>query len=125
MDRPELNRENIDSSLASSPTARVRRLLRRKGAARAKCPPPVSKTSTLWRQDWVESHGDYLFNFAVGQMRDANTAEDLVQETFLAALKSQNNFSGRSSERTWLVGILRHKIYDHLRKACRERAYAL
>ena len=72
--------------------------------------------------NWVKSHGDYLFNFAIGQVRDTNTAEDLVQETFLAALKSQNNFSGRSSERTWLVGILRHKIYDHLRKTCRERA---
>ena len=60
--------------------------------------------------NWVETHGDYLFNFAIGQVRDTNVAEDLVQETFLAALKSQNNFSGRSSERTWLVSILRHKI---------------
>jgi len=72
--------------------------------------------------NWVETHGDYLFNFAIGQVRDRNVAEDLVQETFLAALKSQSNFSGRSSERTWLVSILRHKIYDHLRKTCRERA---
>jgi RNA polymerase sigma-70 factor (ECF subfamily) len=72
--------------------------------------------------NWVETHGDYLFNFAVGQLRDTHIAEDLVQETFLAALKSQDNFSGRSSERTWLVGILRHKIFDHLRKTCRERA---
>ncbi len=72
--------------------------------------------------NWVETHGDYLFNFAVGQVRDTSVAEDLVQETFLAALKSQSSFSGRSSERTWLVGILRHKIFDHLRKTCRERA---
>jgi len=72
--------------------------------------------------DWVEVHADYLFNFAIGQVRDMGVAEDLVQETFLAALKSQSGFSGRSSERTWLVGILRHKIYDHLRKTCRERA---
>ena len=72
--------------------------------------------------DWVEAHGDYLFNFAIGQMCDTHVAEELVQETFLAALKSQNNFSGRSSARTWLVGILRHKIYDHLRKTYRERA---
>ena len=71
---------------------------------------------------WVETHADYLFNFAIGQVRDASVAEDLVQETFLAAVKSQNGFSGRSSERTWLVGILRHKICDHLRKTCRERA---
>lgn len=71
---------------------------------------------------WVDSYGDYLFNFAVGQVRDAHTAEDLLQETFLGALKSQAGFLGHSSERTWLVGILRHKICDHLRKACRERA---
>jgi RNA polymerase sigma-70 factor, ECF subfamily len=72
--------------------------------------------------DWVDAHADYLFNFAMGQMRDTGVAEDLVQETFLAAVKSQNSFGGKSSERTWLVGILRHKIYDHLRKTCRERS---
>jgi RNA polymerase sigma-70 factor (ECF subfamily) len=72
--------------------------------------------------DWVDAHADYLFNFAIGQVRDEHTAEDLVQETFLAAVKGQNSFGGKSSARTWLVGILRHKIYDHLRKTCRERA---
>lgn len=71
--------------------------------------------------DWVEAHADYLFNFAVGQVRDAGVAEDLVQETFLAAVKARDKFAGQSSHRTWLVGILRHKIYDHLRIACRER----
>ena len=73
-------------------------------------------------EDWVDAHADYLFNFAVGQVRNADTAEEIVQETFLAAVKGRGNFSGQSSERTWLVGILRHKIYDHLRKTCRERA---
>ena len=71
---------------------------------------------------WVDAHGDYLFNFAIGQVRATDIAEDLLQETFLAAVRAQQKFSGRSSERTWLVGILRHKIYDHLRKTCRERA---
>lgn len=72
--------------------------------------------------DWVEAHGEYLYNFAIGQMRDAGIAEDLVQDTFLGALKARDRFAGQSSERTWLVGILRHKIYDHLRRTCRERA---
>src|SRR5262245_65446430 len=72
--------------------------------------------------DWVDTHADYLFNFAIGQVRDANVAEDLMQETFLAAVKARETFSGQSSQRTWLVGILRHKICDHLRKTCRERA---
>src|SRR5512144_661402 len=71
--------------------------------------------------DWLEAHGNYLFNLAVGQVRDSHVAEDLVQETFLAALRARDRFSGRSSDRTWLVGILRHKIYDHLRRVCRER----
>ena len=70
--------------------------------------------------DWLTKHGDYLFNLAVGQVRDATVAEDLVQDTFLAALKNQDRFVGRSTVRTWLVGILRHKIYDHLRKKSHE-----
>ena len=78
--------------------------------------------NTTTPDDWVEAHGDYLFHFAIGQLRDANVAEDLVQDTFLAAFKSKERFSGQSSERTWLTGILRHKICDHLRHTCRERA---
>src|SRR5881296_3235020 len=73
-------------------------------------------------ENWVNAHGDYLFHFAIGQLRDASVAEDLVQDTFLAAFKSRDRFTGQSSERTWLVGILRHKIWDHLRHTCRERA---
>jgi RNA polymerase sigma-70 factor (ECF subfamily) len=72
--------------------------------------------------EWVGTHGDYLFNFAMGQVRDTGVAEDLVQDTFLAAFKARDRFACQSSERTWLVGILRHKIYDHLRRTCRERA---
>jgi RNA polymerase sigma-70 factor (ECF subfamily) len=71
--------------------------------------------------DWLSVHGDYLFNLAMGQVRDPLVAEDLVQETFLAALRGRGRFSGRSSDRTWLVGILRHKICDHLRRVCRKR----
>jgi RNA polymerase sigma-70 factor (ECF subfamily) len=72
--------------------------------------------------DWVEAYGNYLFNFAIGQVHDSSVAEDLVQETYLAAVKARDRFAGKSAERTWLVGILRHKICDHLRKVCRERA---
>jgi len=68
---------------------------------------------------WVENHSDCLFRYALGQVRNASVAEDLVQETFLAALRGRDRFSGRSSERTWLVGILRHKIIDHLRASRR------
>jgi RNA polymerase sigma-70 factor (ECF subfamily) len=69
---------------------------------------------------WLDDHGDYLFRYAVFRLRDDNAAEDAVQETFLAALKAYGNFEGRGSERTWLVGILKHKIVDHFRRAVRE-----
>lgn len=74
---------------------------------------------------WVERYGDYLYNFAVGQVRDKVVAEDLVQDTFLAAFKARERFAGNSSERTWLVGILRHKIIDHLRHGQRWQTVAL
>jgi RNA polymerase sigma-70 factor (ECF subfamily) len=69
---------------------------------------------------WLDDHGDYLFKYAVFRLRDDILAEDAVQETFLAALKAYENFEGRGSERTWLVGILKHKIIDHFRRVGRE-----
>jgi RNA polymerase sigma-70 factor (ECF subfamily) len=50
-------------------------------------------------------------------------AEDLVQETFLAAVRAYDKFGGRSSVRSWLCGILKHKIIDHYRKAGRETSF--
>jgi RNA polymerase sigma-70 factor (TIGR02943 family) len=72
---------------------------------------------------WVELYGDYLFKFAVIRLRDPVKAEDMVQETFLAALKGAKNFAGRSAEKSWLTGILKNKIYDYFRKAGREVAF--
>jgi RNA polymerase sigma-70 factor, ECF subfamily len=69
---------------------------------------------------WVDLHGDYLFAFAFSRVRCAMTAEDLVQETLLAAMQAKNKFAEKSSERTWLCGILKHKIIDHFRKNSRE-----
>jgi RNA polymerase sigma-70 factor (ECF subfamily) len=56
------------------------------------------------------------------RVRNRESAENLVQETFLAALTSRDSFSGRSSEKTWMVGILKHKIADQYRKSFRERS---
>ena len=69
---------------------------------------------------WVDEHGDYLYRFALLRLRDASRAEDAVQETLLAALQSYGNFAGRGSERTWLVGILKHKVTDQFRRLGRE-----
>jgi len=73
---------------------------------------------------WVDQYGDYLYRFALSRIQDPETAQDLVQETFLAALDSKNKFEGRSTERTWLTGILRHKIIDYLQKQVREQSFA-
>ncbi len=69
---------------------------------------------------WLDQHGDYLFKYAVFRLRDISAAEDVVQETLLAALKAYQEFEGRGSERTWLVGISKHKIADHFRRQNRE-----
>lgn len=71
-------------------------------------------------EHWVENYGDVLFGFAASRVRDRAIAQDLVQETFLAALKAKQGFAGRSSERSWLFGILRNKLVDYYRRQSRE-----
>ena len=71
---------------------------------------------------WVDKYGDLLYRYALSRIKDPSTAEDLVQETFLAALKARQTFRGRSSARTWLIAILKHKIVDHIRKRVREQS---
>lgn len=73
-------------------------------------------------EQWVDAHGDYLYRYALLRLRNASWAEDAVQETFVAALKARERFSGQSTERTWLTGILKHKIADLFRKRQREIA---
>ncbi|NNC50240.1 MAG: sigma-70 family RNA polymerase sigma factor [Flaviramulus sp.] len=65
---------------------------------------------------WIDSYSDYLFNFTISRVSDREIAQDLVQDTFLAALKSMKNFKGEASERTWLISILKRKIIDYYRK---------
>ncbi len=65
---------------------------------------------------WIDNYADYLFNYTVTRVSDRNIAQDLVQETFFAGLKSAKNFKGEAAERTWLVSILKRKIIDHYRK---------
>ncbi len=68
---------------------------------------------------WIAEHGDVLYRYALARVRRTDVAEDLLQETFVAALRSKDGFQGRSSERTWLTGILRHKIMDYFRSRSR------
>lgn len=71
-------------------------------------------------EKWVEQHGDCLFRYALLRLRNREVAEEVIQETLLAALQSREQFNGQSSERTWLIGILKHKIIDHYRRKSRE-----
>jgi RNA polymerase sigma-70 factor, ECF subfamily len=73
----------------------------------------------------LESHRTALLRFAIAQLRDETHAEDCVQETLSAAIQNAGRFAGDSSVRTWLIGILKHKILDHFRKASRERTVSL
>ncbi len=65
---------------------------------------------------WVDRYSDYLFNYTIVRVNDSEIAKDLISETFLAGLKSKDNFKGEASERTWLISILKRKIIDHYRK---------
>jgi len=65
---------------------------------------------------WIDLYSDYLFNYTITRVSDRDMAQDLVQDTFLAGLKSMKNFKGEASERTWLISILKRKIIDHYRK---------
>jgi RNA polymerase sigma-70 factor, ECF subfamily len=69
----------------------------------------------------LERHRPYLLRFALVQLRDRSAAEDAVQDTLLAAIQGASQFAGQSAVRTWLVGILKHKIIDSIRKTARER----
>jgi len=69
---------------------------------------------------WIDEHGDYLFRYAMVRLRNDALAEDCVQETLLSALEALDSYGGKSTERTWLTGILKHKVIDHFRKHSRE-----
>ncbi|MBN9382461.1 MAG: sigma-70 family RNA polymerase sigma factor [Chitinophagaceae bacterium] len=67
-------------------------------------------------KQWVEKYADYLYSYALARLDNEETARDLVQETFLAALEKLGQFKGESSERTWLTAILKYKVIDVYRK---------
>lgn len=73
-------------------------------------------TNTIDPNAWVDKYSDYLFNYTIVRVDDKEIAQDLVQETFFAGLKSMKNFKGEASERTWLISILKRKIIDYYRK---------
>ena len=77
----------------------------------------LQKENRLEPDHWVERYADVLLNFAFRRTSDRNLAEDLVQDTFLSALKARDNFKGNSQEKTWLYSILENKITDYFRSS--------
>lgn len=67
----------------------------------------------------MKEHGDYLFSYAISRISSREVAEDLVQETMLSAFQARDKFRGGSTERTWLISILKRKVIDHYRKQSR------
>ncbi len=66
--------------------------------------------------EWVDEHGDYLLRYAFSRLRDKQSAEDVVQETFVAGLGALAQYSGKGAERAWLLGILKRKVIDVFRR---------
>lgn len=67
--------------------------------------------------NWVNEFTNDLYKWAYYKTSSVETAEDLVQETFLAAAQKMDSFKGDSSPKTWLFAILNHKIIDHYRNS--------
>lgn len=75
----------------------------------------MSHSVGLDPQTWVDEYGDYLYRYAYSRLRDANAAEEVLQETFFAGVRAQHQYSGKGSERGWLLTILKRKIVDYIR----------
>jgi RNA polymerase sigma-70 factor, ECF subfamily len=68
----------------------------------------------------IAAHREHLLRFAQRRLRDPALAEDVVHDVFAAVIAGQARFEQRSSLRTWLVAILKHKIVDAIRKRAGE-----
>lgn len=78
------------------------------------------KRNTLFAETWVNEYSETLFKFAVARVGDAETAKDLVQDTFLSALTNLQSFKGEVSEKNWLFIILKNKIIDYYKLKSRK-----
>lgn len=83
-------------------------------------PTTMTASSPASFEQQLVAHRDYLQRFARLQLRNEAWAEDAVSETLLAALTKPQAFANRSQLKTWLIGILKHKVIDALRQHSRE-----
>ncbi len=82
------------------------------------------KTKAIDLQDWVTLYSDDLYRWAFHKTSNKETAQDLVQDTFLSAFKSLDKFKGNSQPKTWLFSIINNKITDYHRKKFRQSTTA-
>lgn len=82
-------------------------------------PKTMSADTDVAFEQQLVAHRDYLLKFARLQLRNETWAEDAVSETLLAALNKPQGFANRSQLKTWLVGILKHKVIDVFRQNAR------
>ncbi len=80
----------------------------------------MKETISIDPENWLNDYGDMLYRYAITRVRCEVVAEDLLQETLLAAIQGVAKFNHNSSISSWLVGILKHKIMDYYRKSQRE-----
>jgi len=76
---------------------------------------PASNKIELSPSGWLKKYGDYLYSYAISRVNSRDHAQDLVQETLLAAFRTHQNFNEKSTVKTWLTTILRSKIVDYFR----------
>ncbi len=75
----------------------------------------ASENKSVIFENWVKLYSDSLFSRALYKTSSKETAEDLVQETFISGFKSFDKFENRSQPKTWLMSILNNKIIDNYR----------
>lgn len=76
----------------------------------------ATRRTALNPDAWVDQYGDYLYRYAVARLRDNAAAEEVVQEAFLAGIRFHDRYTGEGAERAWLLGILKRKIVDYVRR---------
>jgi RNA polymerase sigma-70 factor (ECF subfamily) len=74
------------------------------------------KKDTINAEKWMDNYYNFLKNYTKARVSNTLDVEEIISDTFLAALKSKDNFQQKSTERTWLVAILKHKIIDYYRR---------
>lgn len=94
------------------------------GAVTSSAHRPILSMSSEDFANQIEKLQPQLLRFAMNQLRNPTWAEDAVSDTIVAALQKPQSFSGQSQLKTWLIGILKHKVIDHLRRHKRDAMFA-